>query len=111
MRERVLDSMFGPSPPIEYSLGQAVDGISINIAVMSEIVRGAKALDFLSRSKYSPVSSFTECEVVLEGVETPESLWDLYRVYESSENLDHMFYRMLYTVMYAQRLELITTAC
>ncbi|TPX46460.1 hypothetical protein SeMB42_g03683 [Synchytrium endobioticum] len=111
MRRRLHDAIFGPSPAIEYLPGQKVDWISINTLIISEILRGAKALHVLEHTDYSPVSSFTECEVLLNGVEMHESARNLYWDCGKSRHRDDLFYCMFYTQMVAQRLEFITTAC
>ncbi|TPX31213.1 hypothetical protein SeLEV6574_g08558, partial [Synchytrium endobioticum] len=111
MRKRANDAMFGPFPAIEYSSVRMEDWASYNIAVMSEILRGAKALHFFTDSNYSPISSFTECEVLLDGVRIPTSTRDLYWGYYFSDYPEHVFYRMLYLRMVAQREKFIIIAC
>ncbi|TPX29980.1 hypothetical protein SeLEV6574_g08661, partial [Synchytrium endobioticum] len=111
MRKRLHDAMFGPSPATEYSQGETVDWTSANIAVMSDILRGDKALYFLKHTNYSPFSSFTECAVLLNGGPGSTSASGLYRNYNASDDPEHMFYRMLYKKMKAQRDEFIVIAC
>ncbi|TPX42902.1 hypothetical protein SeMB42_g04951 [Synchytrium endobioticum] len=109
LRKLVRDAMFGPSPAIKYLPGQAVDWISMNTLILSEIVRGAKALYFLKHSDYSPVSSFTECHVFLNDLRTSTPAGRLY--WSLFECPEHLLYRELYSHMVAQRGEFIKLAC
>ncbi|TPX45220.1 hypothetical protein SeLEV6574_g04002 [Synchytrium endobioticum] len=111
MLKRLHDAMFRPSFAIEYSQGQTVDWISINMAFMSDFLRGDKDLYFLKHTNYSPVSSFTECDVLLNEEPSSKSAHDLYWDYDFFDYPEHMFYRMLYKKMIAQREEFIITAC
>ncbi|TPX37865.1 hypothetical protein SeMB42_g06833 [Synchytrium endobioticum] len=86
MCSRAHDSMIVPSPAIEYYQGETVDWISINMALISDFLRGAKALHFLKHSNYCPVSSFTGCDILLNDPRMPKS---------AAESPEHLFYRML----------------
>ncbi|TPX31104.1 hypothetical protein SeLEV6574_g08563, partial [Synchytrium endobioticum] len=108
MCKRVQGATIGPS--FQYPQGETIDWTSINIAFMSDILRGAKALHFLRNCNYFPVSSFTECDFLLDDPKMPKSARDLFRKALSVENPDHLFYRLLFSKMLAQKYEFIVIA-
>ncbi|TPX30234.1 hypothetical protein SeMB42_g07950, partial [Synchytrium endobioticum] len=110
MYNRAYNAMIGPF--LQYSGGETIDWTSINAALMSDILRSAKALQFLKRSlKYSPVSSFTECHVLLNDPRMPKSATDLFYKARSDANPDHLFYLLLFSKMSAQRDKFLVIVC
>ncbi|TPX46432.1 hypothetical protein SeLEV6574_g03236 [Synchytrium endobioticum] len=117
LSKRVADAWFGPTFAFEHVQGQRVNWLSVNMLMVFEILRGARALESLTASNVSPVSSFTEAEVLLGGVfrrwwaeplsDLSISVDRLYDMCSTSTSPEHLVYRMHYLKMLAQRSQFI----
>ncbi|TPX49854.1 hypothetical protein SeLEV6574_g01217 [Synchytrium endobioticum] len=116
---RMADATFGSARALEYPADQ-IDWPSAIFLMVSEVQRGSKALESLKASNESPVSSFTEADVLLHcvGSDWPRSessgihgAYELYGKSKRSKSVEHLVYRIHYLEMRIQRSRYIVEAC
>ncbi|TPX40442.1 hypothetical protein SeMB42_g05994 [Synchytrium endobioticum] len=119
MEKRVGDATFGSTLAVEYSQGQNINWPSVNMQMVSELLRGAKLLESLEASNESPVSSLTEADVLLSVSslcrgsvpESSISAHELYDMYRHSKSTEHLVFCIHYLKMRAQRSQFVAAAC
>ncbi|TPX49868.1 hypothetical protein SeLEV6574_g01225 [Synchytrium endobioticum] len=119
LTKRVADATFGSARALEYPADQ-IDWPSAIFLMVSEVQRGSKALESLKASNESPVSSFTEADVLMHcvGSSWPRSEssgihgpYELYGKSKRSNSVEHLVYRIHYLRMRIQRSKFIVEAC
>ncbi|TPX44246.1 hypothetical protein SeLEV6574_g04598 [Synchytrium endobioticum] len=119
LTKRVADATFGSVRALEYPADQ-IDWPSAIMLMVFEVQRSSKALEFLKASNESPVSSFTEADVLLNcvGSDWPrsesdevDSIYELFEISKWPESVQHLVYSIHYLEMRIQRSRYIVEAC